>query len=59
MREEAGLKFSASWRLAEDTNGTTMIRSIPLEKEFDDCLGAVKINSARGPELVADGEIVF
>ena len=46
LLEEVRLKSSASWRLAEDTSGTTMPRSIPLEKGFDDCLVAVKINSA-------------
>jgi sulfane dehydrogenase subunit SoxC len=42
--EEAGLKTSAKWLLAEGADASAMTRSIPLEKALDDCLVAFKMN---------------
>ncbi|NAZ35690.1 sulfite dehydrogenase [Rubellimicrobium sp. CFH 75288] len=44
LLEEAGLKGSASWILAEGADAAAMTRSIPLEKAMDDCLVAFKMN---------------
>ena len=42
--EEAGLKTSAKWLLAEGADASGMTRSIPLEKALDDCLVAFRMN---------------
>ncbi|QFT64351.1 sulfite dehydrogenase [Roseivivax sp. THAF30] len=44
LLEEAGLKTSASWLLAEGADASAMTRSIPMEKALDDCLVAFKMN---------------
>jgi sulfane dehydrogenase subunit SoxC len=41
---EAGLKPSAEWLLAEGADAALMTRSIPMEKALDDCLVAFKMN---------------
>ncbi len=42
--EEAGLKTSAKWVLAEGADAAAMTRSIPLEKMLDDCMVAYAMN---------------
>ena len=42
--EEAGLKTSAKWLMAEGADAAGMNRSIPLEKGLEDCLVAFKMN---------------
>ncbi len=42
--EEAGIKTSARWILAEGADASAMTRSIPMEKALDDCLVAFKMN---------------
>ena len=42
--EEAGLKTSGTWLLAEGADAAHMTRSIPMEKALDDCLVAFKMN---------------
>lgn len=44
LLEEAGLKGSATWILAEGADAAAMTRSIPIEKAMDDCLVAFKMN---------------
>ena len=42
--DEAGVKTSGSWLLAEGADASAMTRSIPIEKALDDCLVAFKMN---------------
>lgn len=42
--EEAGLKTSAKWILAEGADAAAMTRSLPIEKALDDCMVAFKMN---------------
>lgn len=42
--DEAGLKPSAKWMLAEGGDASAMTRSIPIEKALDDCMVAFKMN---------------
>jgi len=44
LLEEAGLKTSASWLLAEGADSAAMSRSLPLAKALDDCLVAYRMN---------------
>ncbi len=44
LLEEAGVKASAKWVLAEGADAVKMARSIPLEKALDDCLVAFAMN---------------
>ncbi len=44
LLEEAGVKTSGKWLLAEGADAAAMSRSIPLEKALDDCLVAFKMN---------------
>ncbi|MBW3098387.1 sulfite dehydrogenase [Pseudohoeflea coraliihabitans] len=44
LLDEAGLKASGTWLLAEGADAAAMTRSIPLEKALDDCLVAFKMN---------------
>ena len=44
LLEEAGVRGSAAWVLAEGADAAAMTRSIPLEKAMDDCLVAWKMN---------------
>jgi len=47
LLQEAGLKTSAKWVLAEGADSAAMTRSIPLEKALDDCLVAYSMNGER------------
>ena len=42
--EEAGVKASGNWLLAEGADASAMARSIPMEKALDDCLVAFAMN---------------
>lgn len=42
--EEAGVKPSANWVLAEGADASAMTRSIPIEKALDDCMVAFAMN---------------
>jgi sulfane dehydrogenase subunit SoxC len=42
--EEAGLKPSAKWILAEGADAAAMTRSLPIAKALDDCLVATRMN---------------
>ena len=42
--EEAGLKTTGKWLLAEGADASAMTRSIPIEKALDDCLVAFAMN---------------
>ena len=42
--DEAGLKTSAKWIMAEGADAAGMNRSVPLEKALDDCLVAFAMN---------------
>ena len=44
LLEEAGVKTSGKWLLAEGADSAGMTRSIPMEKALDDCLVAFKMN---------------
>jgi sulfane dehydrogenase subunit SoxC len=44
LLDEAGLKSSAKWVLAEGGDAAAMTRSIPLSKILDDCLVAYRMN---------------
>ncbi|MCT4654968.1 MAG: sulfite dehydrogenase [Cohaesibacter sp.] len=44
LLEEAGVKPSGKWLLAEGADASGMTRSIPMEKALDDCLIAFKMN---------------
>lgn len=44
LLEEAGLKTSGKWLLAEGGDASAMTRSIPMEKALEDCLVAFKMN---------------
>jgi len=44
LLQEAGVKPSGSWLLAEGADASAMTRSIPMEKALDDCLVAWKMN---------------
>ena len=44
LLEEAGVKPSGSWVLAEGADASAMTRSIPMEKALDDCLVAFRMN---------------
>jgi sulfane dehydrogenase subunit SoxC len=44
LLEEAGVKPSGKWLLAEGADASAMTRSIPLEKALDDCLVAFAMN---------------
>jgi sulfane dehydrogenase subunit SoxC len=44
LLEEAGVKPSGKWLLAEGADAAAMSRSIPMEKALDDCLVAFKMN---------------
>ena len=44
LLEEAGVKTSGKWLLAEGADASGMTRSIPMEKALDDCLVAFKMN---------------
>ena len=44
LLDEAGIKTSGKWVLAEGADASAMTRSIPLEKAMDDCLVALKMN---------------
>ena len=47
LLEEAGLKTSGTWLLAEGADASGMTRSIPIEKAIDDCLVATHMNGER------------
>ncbi len=42
--EEAGVKPSGTWLLAEGADAAAMTRSIPMEKALDDCMVAFAMN---------------
>ncbi|KUO69484.1 MAG: sulfite dehydrogenase [Alphaproteobacteria bacterium BRH_c36] len=42
--EEAGLKTSARWVMAEGADASAMNRSLPMAKAIDDCMIAFKMN---------------
>ena len=44
LLEEAGVKTTGKWLLAEGADASGMTRSIPMEKALDDCLVAFKMN---------------
>jgi sulfane dehydrogenase subunit SoxC len=44
LLQEAGLKSSAKWIMAEGADAAGMNRSIPLSKALDDCLVAYRMN---------------
>ncbi|WP_054309570.1 sulfite dehydrogenase [Mesorhizobium sp. 1M-11] len=44
LLDEAGVKSSAKWLLAEGADASAMTRSIPLEKALDDCMVAFGMN---------------
>ena len=44
LLEEAGVKTSGKWLLAEGADASAMTRSIPIEKAMDDCLVAFAMN---------------
>ena len=44
LLEQAGVKASAKWLLAEGADAAAMTRSIPLAKALDDCLVAYRMN---------------
>ena len=44
LLEQAGVKTSGKWILAEGADAAAMTRSIPMEKALDDCLVAFKMN---------------
>jgi sulfane dehydrogenase subunit SoxC len=44
LLEEAGVKPSGKWVMAEGADASGMGRSIPIEKALDDCLVAFKMN---------------
>ncbi|MEX0408401.1 sulfite dehydrogenase [Aquibium sp. LZ166] len=44
LLEEAGVKASGTWLLAEGADASGMARSIPMEKALDDCLVAFRQN---------------
>jgi sulfane dehydrogenase subunit SoxC len=44
LLEEAGVKPSAAWLLAEGADAAAMTRSFPLEKGLEDCLVAFRMN---------------
>ncbi len=44
LLNEAGVKPSGKWLLAEGADASAMTRSIPMEKALDDCLVAWKMN---------------
>ncbi|MDJ0685753.1 MAG: sulfite dehydrogenase [Alphaproteobacteria bacterium] len=44
LLQEAGVKTSGKWLLAEGADASAMTRSIPMEKALDDCLVAFKMN---------------
>ncbi|MGR3757923.1 MAG: sulfite dehydrogenase [Tranquillimonas sp.] len=44
LLEEAGVKTSGTWLLAEGADASAMTRSIPMEKALDDCMVAFKMN---------------
>lgn len=47
LLEEAGVKTSGTWILAEGADASGMTRSIPMEKALDDCLVATHMNGER------------
>ena len=47
LLEEAGLKTSGTWLLAEGADASGMTRSIPMEKALVDCLVATHMNGER------------
>ena len=47
LLNEAGLKGSAKWLLAEGADSAAMTRSIPMAKALDDCLVAYSMNGER------------
>jgi sulfane dehydrogenase subunit SoxC len=47
LLEEAGVKTSGTWILAEGADASGMTRSIPIEKALDDCLVATHMNGER------------
>jgi sulfane dehydrogenase subunit SoxC len=44
LLQEAGVKTSGKWLLAEGADASAMTRSIPIEKALDDCMVAFKMN---------------
>jgi len=44
LLNEAGVKTSGKWLLAEGADASAMSRSIPLDKALDDCMVAFKMN---------------
>ena len=44
LLDEAGVKTSGKWLLAEGADASAMTRSIPIEKAMDDCLVAFAMN---------------
>ncbi|MEZ5832381.1 MAG: sulfite dehydrogenase [Dongiaceae bacterium] len=44
LLEEAGIKPSGTWLLAEGADASAMTRSIPMEKALDDCMVAFRMN---------------
>ncbi|MGJ8616691.1 MAG: sulfite dehydrogenase [Sulfitobacter sp.] len=44
LLEEAGVRPSGKWILAEGADAAAMTRSIPMEKALEDCLVAFKMN---------------
>ncbi|MDJ0945790.1 MAG: sulfite dehydrogenase [Kiloniellales bacterium] len=47
LLQEAGLRTSGTWILAEGADSAGMSRSIPIEKALDDCLVAYSMNGER------------
>lgn len=47
LLEQAGVKTSGKWVLAEGADSAAMSRSIPMEKALDDCLVAYSMNGER------------
>lgn len=44
LLQEAGVRPSGTWLLAEGADASAMSRSIPMEKALDDCMVAFKMN---------------
>src|SRR3546814_13260638 len=44
LLDEAGVKPSGKWLLAEGADAAAMTRSIPMEKALDDCMVAFAMN---------------
>ena len=47
LLQEAGVRTTGTWLLAEGADASGMTRSIPMEKALDDCLVATHMNGER------------